>query len=206
MILPSSAIRDPATEHDVDGNRSSMSDRFDTEPPSYAPAPIANDAETERDSMDERFDAGSPAMPQSPAAGGHEIADDDSPPPTHFVEIKLTPVVPAEAERPALPEESPALTMATPPQVAAAPTPTPGLPPVMEPVHHAPAQPKISLELPPDSDLVLVETVHQKAVLPMPEEAEALRPRRVRPPRVEVADGPLQLVETTHKESTPPGA
>jgi hypothetical protein len=78
--------------------------------------------------------------------------------------------------------------------------------PVMEPVHHAPELPKISLELPPDSDLVLVETVHERAAPPMPEEAEALRPRRVRPPRVEVADGPLQLVETTHKESTPPGA
>jgi ribonuclease E len=206
MISPSSAIRDPATEHDVDGNRSSMGDRFDTEPPPYVPGPIANDAESERDSMDETFDAASPTMPQSPAAGGHEIADDDSPPPTHFVEIKLAPVVLAEAERPALPEESPALTMATPPQVAAVSTPTPASMPVMEPVHHAPELPKISLELPPDSDLVLVETVHERAAPPMPEEAEALRPRRVRPPRVEVADGPLQLVETTHKESTPPGA
>ncbi|HVR94507.1 MAG TPA: Rne/Rng family ribonuclease [Casimicrobiaceae bacterium] len=205
MILPSSAIHDPVTEHDMDGNRSSMSDRFDTEPPSYTPGPIANDAESERDSMDEPFDAASQAMPQSPAAGGHEIAD-DSPPPTHFVEIKLPPVVAAEAERPALPEESPLLTMATPPQVAAAPTPTKAPMPVMEPVHHAPALPKISLELPPDSDLVLVETVHQSAAPPMPDEAEVLRPRRVRPPRVEVADGPLQLVETTHKESTPPGA
>ena len=205
-MLPSSAIRDPATEHDVDGNRSSMSDRFDTEPPSYTPGPIANDAQSERDSMDERFDAASPAMPQSPAAGGHDIADDDSPPPTHFVEIKLPTVAPTEAERPALPEESPMLTMATPPQVAAAPTPTPASVPVMGPVHHAPALPKISLELPPDSDLVLVETTHQKAAPTTPEEAELVRPRRVRPPRVAVADGPLQLVETTHKESTPPGA
>ncbi len=206
MILPSSTISDPATERDVDGNRSSMSDRFDTEPPSYAPGPIANDAESRRDSMDERFDAASPAMPQSPAAGGHEIAEDDSPPPTHFVEIKLAPVVPAEAERPALPEESPVLTMAMPPQVATAPTPIKAPMPVMEPVRHAPELPKNSLELPPDSDLVLVETVHQRAAAPMPEEPEAMWPRRVRPPRVDVADGPLQLVETTHKESTPPGA
>jgi hypothetical protein len=70
---------------------------------------------------------------------------------------------------------------------------------------HAPAPPKISLELPPDSDLVLVETSHQKAQTPMPEEPEAPRPRRVRPPRVEVTEGPLQLVETAHKEPTPPG-
>jgi len=26
----------------------------------------------------------------------------------------------------------------------------------------------------------------------------------VRPPRVQVADEPLQMVETTHKDSTPP--
>jgi hypothetical protein len=76
----------------------------------------------------------------------------------------------------------------------------------MEPVHQAQALPKISLELPPDSDLVLVETTHQRAVPPVPEEAEVVRPHRVRPPRAAVADGPLQLVETTHKESTPPGA
>jgi ribonuclease E len=206
MILPSSAIRDPATEHDVDGNRSSMSDRFDTEPSSYTPGPIADDAQSERNSMDERFDTASPAMPESPVAGGHDIADDDSPPPTHLVEIKLPPVAPAEAERPALPEEAPVLTMAMPPQVVAAPTPTPAAAPVMEPVHHAPELPKISLELPPDSDLVLVETVHQRAAPTTPEEAELVRPRRVRPTRVAVADGPLQLVETTHKESTPPGA
>jgi hypothetical protein len=122
------------------------------------------------------------------------------------VEIKLPSVAPAEAERPALPEEAPVLTMAMPPQVAAAPTLTPAPTPVTEPAHHAPELPKISLELPPDSGLVLVETIHQSAAAPMPEEAEVVRPRRVRPPRVAVTDGPLQLVETTHKESTPPGA
>jgi hypothetical protein len=37
------------------------------------------------------------------------------------------------------------------------------------------------------------------------DEADGPRPRRKRPPRVEIADEPLQLVET-HKEPTPPAA
>jgi hypothetical protein len=51
----------------------------------------------------------------------------------------------------------------------------------------------------------MVETSHQKPQTPTPEEPEAPRPRRVRPPRIEVTEGPLQLVETAHKEPTPPG-
>lgn len=57
-----------------------------------------------------------------------------------------------------------------------------------------------SLELPPDSDLVLVET--RFAAAPV-DDVEALpqRPRRVRPPRVTIADEPLQMVET-HKQDS----
>ncbi len=168
------------------------------------PAAMMHDAENERDSFNERSDSASPEIAPSPVASEYDAPDDDSPPPTHFVEIKLPPVAPAEAERPALPEESIVNTMATPSNIEPAPTPTPAPMPVLTTAHHAP--PKISLELPPDSDLVLVETVHQRGGTPMPEEPEAARPRRVRPPRVEVTEGPLQLVETAHKESTPPGA
>jgi len=72
---------------------------------------------------------------------------------------------------------------------------------------HAPAAPKISLELPPDSSLVLIETSHEKVHAPVHEATEAPRPRRVRPPaRAEGAEGPLQLVETARKEPAPPGA
>ena len=67
----------------------------------------------------------------------------------------------------------------------------------------APEIPRVSLELPQDSGLVLVETSHTAAT-PVEEELQPL-PRRVRPPRAQIAEEPLQMVETTHKDSTPPG-
>jgi hypothetical protein len=55
-----------------------------------------------------------------------------------------------------------------------------------------------SLTLPPDSDLVLVET--RAATVSTEEDEPAVpRARRVRPPRVTIPDEPLQLVET-HKQ------
>ncbi|HEY8624090.1 MAG TPA: Rne/Rng family ribonuclease [Casimicrobiaceae bacterium] len=169
------------------------------------PATMEHGAESERNSMNEGFDTAAPAIEPSPVASGYEFPSDDSPPPTHFVEIKLPSVAPAEGERPALPEESTAntMTMATPPKVEPAP---PAPTPVLAVAHHAPALPEISLELPQNSDLVLVETILQKAQTPMAAEPEVPRPRRVRPARVEGTEGPLQMVETAHKEPTPPGA
>ena len=67
---------------------------------------------------------------------------------------------------------------------------------------NAPEIPKVSLELPPESGLVLVETSH--AAPPPTDDTEGARPHRVRPPRVKIAEEPLQLVETQHKE--PPAA
>jgi hypothetical protein len=66
---------------------------------------------------------------------------------------------------------------------------------------NAPEIPRVALELPPESGLILVETTH---AAPAAEETEPSRARRVRPPRVAIADEPLQMVETTHKDSTPP--
>ena len=85
----------------------------------------------------------------------------------------------------------------------------PGGPPaqVVEPAEatamprNAPEIPRVALELPADSGLVLVETTH--AAPTAAEETEPSRIRRIRPPRVAIADEPLQLVETT-KDSTPP--
>jgi hypothetical protein len=68
---------------------------------------------------------------------------------------------------------------------------------------NAPEIPQVSLELPPDSGLVLVETSHA-APPPVVDETREPRPHRVRAPRVKVAEEPLQLVETQHKE--PPAA
>jgi hypothetical protein len=67
--------------------------------------------------------------------------------------------------------------------------------------------PKVSLELPPDSGLVLIETARERvAAAESSAPAEPSRPRRVRPTRTEARDEPLQLVETVHKDSTPPAA
>jgi hypothetical protein len=78
----------------------------------------------------------------------------------------------------------------------------PSQPPEPIVARNAPETPRVSLELPPDSGLVLVETSHA-APKPIEEEAQP-RPHRVRPPRAQVADEPLQIVETRHKDSTPP--
>ena len=61
--------------------------------------------------------------------------------------------------------------------------------------------PPVSLTLPPDSDLVLVETTHHMPAAE-PEPGESTRPRRVRPPRVAIASEPLEIVETRKDESS----
>jgi ribonuclease E len=62
--------------------------------------------------------------------------------------------------------------------------------------------PPLSRVPPPDSGLELVETRHA-APAPSSDETNAPRPKRVRPPRAQAADEPLQIVET-RKESPPP--
>jgi ribonuclease E len=222
MTLPSSAMPTHTINYDAETERDSMSERFDAASPEIAPGSAARgmeseDVESERDSLNERFDTAShPIAPRS-VADTHDVEDDDSPPPTHFVEIKLPPVAQVEAEHPARPDESMDYVAATPraeyvptpaptSHVEPAPAPSPAPQAVAAIAHPQPELPKISLELPPDSSLVLVETAQHEARAPVSAESEAPRPRRVRPPRVEVADGPLQLVETAPKESTPPGA
>ncbi|MEO8739857.1 MAG: Rne/Rng family ribonuclease [Casimicrobiaceae bacterium] len=62
--------------------------------------------------------------------------------------------------------------------------------------------PRVSLQLPPDSGLVLIETARERVVdVTAPAEMEAPRPRRPRPPRIATADEPLQMVETQKKDS-----
>ena len=150
-------------------------------------------------------------------------AEDDTPPSV------WTPVVPDEPVTSKRAEPASALVSAEPPpsstepykhERAHAPTsaeaaPTNGgdvaIKPQAEPVRPRvmpmPELPKVSLELPPDSGLVLIETARERAVISESSEpAEPSRPRRVRPTRAEAREEPLQLVETVHKDPTPPAA
>jgi ribonuclease E len=62
--------------------------------------------------------------------------------------------------------------------------------------------PPVALTLPPDSGLELVETRFSAPAV-TDDLPEAPRPKRVRPPRVEVASEPLEIIET-RKDSAPP--
>jgi hypothetical protein len=110
--------------------------------------------------------------------------------------------VPAPQVAPAAPESAPAATAslfdeppATLPPMAVKPAET---------VRVAPPQPSppIALTLPPDSGLELVET-RFAAPVPADEQTEPPRPKRVRPPRVEIASEPLEIVETVKGVSPP---
>ncbi len=65
------------------------------------------------------------------------------------------------------------------------------------------ALPPVSMSLPADSGLELVETRSKATLMPEPEPAPAAGPRRVRPPRPVIAEEPLQIIET-RKENSPP--
>lgn len=116
-------------------------------------------------------------------------AEQSAPPVMHEAERAETASIPtSEVTRAA----TPPVAIPVPEAVAPAParTPTPVL------------VPSIPLALPPDSDLVLVET-SRHAPTPIIDAIEPPRPKRVRPPKVEVASETLEIVET-RKE--PPAA
>jgi hypothetical protein len=172
------------------------------------------------------------AKPSSPAASepiltAHEhptknvTAEDDAPPSV------WTPVTPDEPVTSKAPEPASALVSANPSPssaqpsahsrpdvqpIAEAPSGNGGdvvIEPHAEPVRPRPMPelPKVSLELPPDSGLVLIETARERvAISASSEPAEPPRPRRVRPTRAQAHEEPLQLVETVHKDPTPPAA
>jgi hypothetical protein len=100
-----------------------------------------------------------------------------------------------------------ALTSPTPVEQAPlpfAPEPAPVATAAATPVQAPPPAdlPQIARMPSPDSGLELVETRHH-APESIAEEAEPPRPKRVRPPRAQVAEEPLQIIET-RKEPTPP--
>ena len=70
---------------------------------------------------------------------------------------------------------------------------------------NAPDIPKVAYEVPPETGLILVETSHEsRPVDTTVDETKPPRPRRTRPPRVEISEEPLQIVETAHKDSRNP--
>jgi len=109
------------------------------------------------------------------------------------VEIERV-ISPVEIERVVAPVAAPAIVAPEPiaPPRPAAPPPRP-----------VEALPRVSMTLPADSSLELVETRSKATLMPEPEPAMPAGPRRVRPPRVVIAEEPLQIVET-HKEGQPP--
>ncbi len=140
---------------------------------------------------------------------------DEAAPPTHVEAEALpgaTPIVsevpfaaPAAAPTPVF-ESTSAEESEHVPARAAPLTPEP--PPVAEASQPKPAPqlPRVTLELPPDSGLVLVETSHATPTPAAADEAEPPRPRRVRPPRPAAVEEPLQMVETVPKDPPPPPA
>jgi len=98
-----------------------------------------------------------------------------------------------------------------PPTMPAIPpivVPTPPAPPVVSapPIASAPpvvGVPPVPYTLPAESGLELVETDRSRAApRPVSEEADAPRQRRVRPPKVELRDEPLEIIET--RKDAPP--
>ena len=67
-----------------------------------------------------------------------------------------------------------------------------------------PDLPPVTLELPPESGLVLVETSHRAETAPEAEPSLPAGPRRARRPRSQLVDEPLQIVET--RKDAPPAA
>jgi hypothetical protein len=106
--------------------------------------------------------------------------------PPRSVEAEV--VVPARPPAPPRPVEAEAVVPARPP--APPPRPRETLPPV-------------SMSLPSDSGLELVETRSKGMFVPEPEPQVPAGPRRARPPRVVIQDEPLEIVET-RKEGPPP--
>lgn len=103
-------------------------------------------------------------------------------------------IAPVEFERAATPVPAPA---------AAEPEPIPQPRAVAPPARPVEALPPVSMTLPADSGLELVETRSKALPVAEPQPATPTGPRRVRPPRVVIPDEPLQIVET-HKEGQPP--
>ena len=144
----------------------------------------------------DRGDA-APAPSLAPMVDVTHLPRGDAPPPLPSTPRAIEPErrpPPAAVEvvAPALPRAVPEPSVPSPAAVAPPPRPAQPLPPV-------------AMKLPPDSGLEMIETRSKGAPVPEPEVAPAAGPRRVRPPRVVIAEEPLQIIETRKDSSPPPG-
>jgi hypothetical protein len=151
-----------------------------TTAPAHAPSPVESQ-------HDERAPAHAPPR----EAAQSEAPDFESAPviASPFYE----PVAETALAVPVAPiERAPAPVLATP-EAKPAPVPDPKPVVVSRPI---PELPPVSLTLPPDSGLELVETRFKPAPSMEAESPVPAGPRRVRPPKVTIVEEPLQIVET----------
>jgi len=149
---------------------------------------------------------GLPVAPenQAPAADTARADQPDAAPP--MMPAPMMPAPPIRAVEPPRAAESAAVErvvapfvapVAPAPETVAVPRPAAPLPRPIE------VLPPVSMTLPANSSLELVETRSKAIPMPEPDAPPPVGPRRVRPPRVVIAEEPLQIVET-HKEGQPP--
>ena len=132
-----------------------------------------------------------------PAIPVHTAAADVTPPAR---EAMPSSSIPAPAAVPEVVRAEPAVARAEPAVVHTEPEDVTAQTAVVAADSH-PAMETVSMSLPPDSDLVLVETRFAPVV--ETEEPAAPRARRVRPARAVIADEPLQMVETRKEQPAP---
>ena len=119
---------------------------------------------------------------QSERSTGEPVAEAAAPRASESGVVEVSPAV--EPAAPPLPPPT-----VTRPAAAHPPAPTPSIVDEVAPV---------SMALPPESDLVLVETRFKPEHVE--EENTGARPRRTRPPRVTLPDEPLQMIETQKQD------
>jgi hypothetical protein len=132
------------------------------------------------------------ARPKRPATSSGSIAAPEISIAMHDEDAPLV-HEPSRASAMPAPVAEPENTRAEPSVLAATPT-------VADAHSHPPAE-TVSLSLPSDSELVMVETRFAPVV--ETEEPVAPRPRRARPARPVIPDEPLQMVETRKEQPAP---
>ncbi|TMH30757.1 MAG: Rne/Rng family ribonuclease [Betaproteobacteria bacterium] len=162
-------------------------------------------AQAERRPQEIREEAAAPAPSTEAAVSGGKLATDDTIPNAWTPVVAPSAAPPQERVDPAAPEPASSPVSAATRAVVDTGPPALASRDEVDLPGNAPDIPRVSLQLPPESDLVLVETTRERAPEALEEEPQMHRRGRVRPPRTEMRDEPLQMVET-HKESSPPGA